>query len=232
MFCMAPVLKPSHQKIKDTEGGENDMAFNSLRRDFDVEHQLYDAQRDTCGDAHPLAPDKKRNSAEGRSSSSSSEPSTSDASSSASGEEKTRGDGAVLVDPLSDPLSGMLLGGGDFDPLGVMGGGAAPTVAVPSAPLSFEQKPAGSKKPSGPVMPGSVCAKAFASNSGSGIGTWSSTTENTGGTPSCIVITGVARARGSAEGPANESEDEAKESIACVGCLARAWIGSFSVLSD
>ena len=38
----------------------------------------------------------------------------------------------MLVDPPSDPLSGTLLGGGDFDPLGVMGGGEAPTLNTPS----------------------------------------------------------------------------------------------------
>ena len=109
-------------------------AFTSLRRDFDVEHQLYEVGREACGGEHPLMPENARVSAGDASSSAPSAPSASASSSTAPApeEEKVRGDGAVLVDPLSDPLSGRSLGGGDFDPLGVMGGGEAPTLNTPS----------------------------------------------------------------------------------------------------
>ena len=117
--------------------------FHSLRRDFDVERSLYDVERKACGNDHPLAPGSQGKSGIGtlggevNFNGGNDQKDTKFAA--VDVEEKQRNDGAVKVDAMADPLSGMLLGGGDFDPLGVLGGGSAPS--IPTAPATSPPQP-------------------------------------------------------------------------------------------
>ena len=143
--------------------------FVALTRNYEAEEQLSARPRKDCLN-HPLLNDQERKQVEQINIDNNDDDNREEKNNGGSGESKNsqqinapEREGMTLIDPLSDPFS-MMLGGGDFDPLGAMGG--APF--APSDPLSPPPPPSTSSTTSSSSSSPSSSATSSTSSSSAG----------------------------------------------------------------
>ena len=155
------------------------MEFTALSRDYEAETKLSTCQRKNCWD-HPLLNDTERRigDVDGVDQNFDDEDEDNNNEKKDISPKKDKAPerkGMTLIDPLANPLADPLGGGGnplmggDFDPLGAMGGGVGGAPAAPSS-LSTPQSTKSTSKsnsdtPSGTSGRGSTATDSSSSNS-------------------------------------------------------------------